>query len=105
MKRTILTFFCAAISAAPASGADVWFELYSSDAGAGPAALRPRTKEGPFPDVVICYVIGALAMDVLAEVRPERDYRGRCADGDLLTFREMTDRAMALLPKQPNGEK
>lgn len=86
------------------TGPEVWFELYAASRGAPLAGLERRAIEGPFPDIVICYSIGALAMSILEEVRPERDYRGRCGDGDLLTVREMTNRAMALLPKSNGGK-
>lgn len=83
-----------------AAGEEIWFQLYSSPRLTPLTEMRERIRSGPFPDVVVCYAVGALALDALNQARPDRDYMGRCGDGDLLTLRQMTDRAIALLPKK-----
>lgn len=81
------------------------FNLYAANHGAGVAAMRFKVHvDGPGP-LAVCYVIGAIAVEALNAMYPDKDFTGGCAGGELLTLRELADRALALLPKnQSQGE-
>ena len=84
---------------ADAPSGEIYFELYA--ANQGPFALRLIHRE-PMPGLVGCYALGALAMQILEEVRPERRYRGRCGDtGELLTVDQLITQAQ----QSTEGEK
>lgn len=99
----------AAVFMIPARGgeadAEYWFSLYSADRGSPPSEMRFKLKFGPAP-LSICYALGAIGIEGLNAQNPEKDFMGRCdpegrAGNELFTMREIADRALALLPKEP----
>ena len=90
----------AAVFAPRAGGEEVrhfQFNLYSADKGAGEAAMRFKFKMGPFPDLAVCYALGAIGIEKLNKEHPDKDFMGGCENGELLTLRQIA--AFALLPK------
>lgn len=96
---TVIAILIIASTAHGQEPAPVYLDVYAAPRGTGPTAMEPKLKIGPFPDVVICYSVGALSIDALNAANPHRDFMARCGDGDLLTLRGMTDAATALLPR------
>ena len=82
-----------------------WFNLYSADRDAGFAAMRAKLKLGPFPDLAICYALGAIGIEALNDKYPDKDFAGGCQNGEILYLREVADRALALLPQDHPKEK
>lgn len=82
-----------------------YFNLYSSDRDAGFPAMRAKLKMGPFPDLAVCYALGAIGLEALNDKYPTKDFAGGCQNGEILMLREVVDRALALLPKDQPQEK
>lgn len=80
----------------------VTFRLYSSPRGAPLAEMQESVNAGPFPDVVVCLSVGALAIDELNGKNPDKDFMGLCGAGDLLTLRQMSDRVTAIINQRKN---
>ena len=98
VSLAILAFVASGVAHGQPAGEEIWFSLYSSPRGAPPVEMNRRLRAGPFPDIVACYSVGALSLDALSQTVPERDYMGRCGEGDLLTLRQMAERAISMLP-------
>lgn len=84
-------------SAAGGDDHEFYFELFSGELGAAPNAMAPKLSAGPFPELSICYSVGALAINALNDLHHDRDFAGRCEPGPLLPMGEMTRRALELL--------
>src|SRR4051812_24765573 len=82
---------------------DSWFELYDSKRGAPLTEMRRSIRVGPFEPLALCYAVGSMLLEGLLTGHPDKDFRGRCGDGDLLTLHEMADRASKMLPG-PKGD-
>ena len=77
------------------------FNLYAAERGAGAAAMRFKVQTMARGPLGTCYALGAIAIDALSQQYPDKDFMGGCADGELLTLRELVARANALLPREP----
>lgn len=81
------------------------FNLYAADCGAGAGAMRFKLAIKDVYSLPICYALGAISIEELNNKYPDKDFMGGCRNGELLTLREIADRALALLPKdQTQGE-
>ena len=75
------------------------FNLYAADHGAGTAAMRFKVQAMARGSLGTCYALGAISVDALNQQHPDKDFMGGCVGGEMLTLRQLIDRANALLPK------
>lgn len=92
----ISTAVAAVVTASKVRGEERhYLELYSGPPG---QRLQRTMTGGPFPDTARCHAVGAMVLDALADLVPDRDYRAKCSDDPApLAFPEMLERAKALL--------
>lgn len=81
------------------------FNLYAADRGAGVDAMRAMVQIGNIHSLPICYALGAIGIQELNDKNPTKDFMGGCVDGEMLTLRQIADRALALLPNDQPEEK
>lgn len=86
----------ALVSTAKAEPPTFYLEMFKSPRGE--MVMSRFAKAGPFPDISVCYAIGAITIDAMNITNPDQDFMGRCDGGLLLTGREIAERALALLP-------
>lgn len=75
------------------------FNLYAADHGAGEGAMRFKVQVSGLQSLIACYIVGAITVDDLNRKHPDKDFMGGCRDGELLALRELSNRALALLPR------
>ena len=78
-----------------------WFDLYASDLGAPLTEMKRSVSMGPFESEQQCYAVGVLGIMSLNNKFADRQFMGRCDDGDLLTIDQLYERATA----NPQGER
>jgi|SRR5579862_63443 len=96
-----MAFVVAVLIGTAAHGTDrtYRFNLYAADRGAGVDAMRFKVQAMAEGSLGTCYALGAIAIDALNRQNPDKDFMGGCVGGEMLTLRELVDRANALLPK------
>jgi hypothetical protein len=56
-----------------------WMILFAAAIHSGDAAFEPKLAAGPFPSIRGCAAAGALGVNRLNEVYPDKDFRVECA--------------------------
>lgn len=56
-----------------------WFILFSASLNADIGAFEPKLVLGSFPSIELCAAAGAIGINDLNALHPDKDFRGECS--------------------------